>query len=150
MTVEFEHSVLIDRPVADVYAFVSDVGNAPRWMPWADEARVLEGPDPSGVAEGQRRLLVQTDFGIRSETVVEATDVQPGERYAFETVEGPVDFRGTYRFEPVGDGTRLTRSYRVELSGFARLLEPVVARRMERRWRADLERIREIMETDGA
>lgn len=146
MTIEYEHSVVIERPVEVVYDFVSDVSNALQWMPWADEMRVLEGPNPSGIAEGQRRLLKQTDFGMQSETVIEATDVVPGDRYAFRTVEGPVDFQGSYRFESVEGGTRLTRSYRVELGGLARLVEPVVARRMKRRWAADLERIREILE----
>lgn len=149
MTIDYEHSVEIDRPVEVVYDFVSDVSNAPRWMPWADETRVLEGPNPSGIAEGQRRLLKQTDFGMQSETVIEATDVVPGVRYAFRTVEGPVDFRGSYRFESVQGATRLTRSYRVELGGLARLAEPVVARRMKRRWAADLDRIRAILEAEA-
>lgn len=148
MTIRFEHSVHIERPVETVYTFVSDVSNAPMWMPWADETSVIEGPEPSGVAEGQRRRIKQTDFGVQSETVLEATEVEPGQHYTFESIEGPVDFRGTYRFEPVEDGTRLTRTYRVELSGVARLVEPILTRRMKRRWRADLNRIKGILEAN--
>lgn len=146
MTIQFDHAVVIDRPVESVYAFVSDVANAPRWMPWADETRVVDGPAPEGVAADQRRLIKQTDFGIQSETVLEATDVEPGRAYTFEAVEGPVAFRSTYRFEPVEAGTRFARTYRVELPGLARLLEPVMARRMKRRWTADLERLKAVLE----
>lgn len=148
MTIDFEHSVVIERSVETVYTFVSDVANAPSWMPWADETIVIDGSEPSGVAEGQRRRIRQTDFGLRSETVLEATEVDPGRRYTFESVEGSVDFRSTYRFEPVEAGTRLTRTYRVEPSGVARLVEPIMARRMRRRWRADLDRLKELLE-DG-
>ncbi len=150
MTIRYDHDVLIERPVEKVYSFVSDVANAPRWMPWADETVVIDGPEPAGVAEGQRRLITQTDFGIQTETVLEATRVEPGRRYTFESIEGPTDFQATYRFEPVEGGTRLTRSYLVEMpGGVARILEPVIARRMRRRWQADMNRIKELLETDG-
>ena len=148
MTIQFEHSVVIERPVEVVYAFVSNVANAPRWMPWADETAVIGGPKPSGVAEGQRRLVKQTDFGVQSETILEATAVEPGQYYAFESVEGPVEFRSTYRFDPVEGGTRLTRTYRVELQKLTRIVEPIIARRMKRRWQADLARITEILESE--
>lgn len=146
MTIRYEHAVVVERPVEPVYTFVSDVANAPRWMPWADEIRILDEAEATGVAEGQRRLIKQTDFGIQNETVLEATKVEPGRSYTFETVAGATDFRGTYHFEPVEAGTRLTRTYQVKLSGLARILEPVMARRMKRRWQADLERIKEVLE----
>ena len=146
MAIDYEHSVRIERPVEDVYAYISDVRNAAEWMPWADEVAVVDGGEPSGVAEGQRRLLKQTDFGVQSETVIEATDVDPGRSYRFETVDGSVDFDGSYRFEPVANGTRLTRTYHVELPRVARLVEPIVARRMKRRWDADLQRVKEVLE----
>lgn len=147
MPIQYEHSLKIERPVEEVYAYISDVGNASEWMPWADETAVIDGPEPSGVAEGQRRSITQTDVGVRSETVLEATDVDPGRRYSFETVRGPVDFRGSYRFEPVNEGTRLTRTYHVEMPGLTRVLEPIMARRMKRRWEADLNRVKEILES---
>lgn len=149
MTIEYEHDVTIERPVETVYEFVSDVSNASTWMPWADETAVIDGPEPTGVAEGQRRLIRQTDLGVQSETVLEAVAVEPGRSYTFASVEGPVDFRGSYRFEPVDGGTRLTRTYRVEMEGvLARLLEPLVARRMKRRWQADMDRLKEHLESD--
>lgn len=146
MAILYEHDLVIERPVEEVYSYISDVSNASDWMPWADETAVIDGPEPSGVAEGQRRLIKQTEFRVQSETVLEATDVDPGRSYSFETVEGPVSFQGSYRFEPVDGGTRLTRTYHVELPGLTRLMEPVMAPRMKRRWEADLERVKEILE----
>lgn len=149
MSIQCEHSIEIDRPVETVYTFVSDVSNAPRWMPWADDTRVISGSKPSGVAEGQRRRIKQTDFGVQSETIIEAVEVEPGRHYTFESVEGPGAFRGIYRFEPTRNGTRLTRSYRVVLPGRARIMEPIMARRMKRRWQTDLTRIKETLEADA-
>ena len=149
MAIDYEHSVFIERPVEDVYTYISDVTNAPEWMPWADEVSIIDGGEPWGVSEGQQRLLKQTDFGIQNETIIEATDVEPGRSYRFETVGGPVDFKGSYRFDPVENGTRLTRTYHVELPVLARLMEPIMARRMKRRWEADLQRVREILENQS-
>lgn len=150
MTSRFEHSVDIERRLETVYAFVSDVANAQTWMPWADETSVVNGREPSGVAVGQRRRVNQTDFGIQSETILEATEVEPGRSYTFESVSGPIDFRGTYRFDPLERGTRVTRIYLVEFPGFTRILEPLVIHRMKRRWQADLEYIKEILEDETA
>lgn len=150
MTIHYEHDITIERPIETVYAFISDVANAPKWMPWVDETTVIDGPEPSGVAAGQRRLIKQTDFGKQTTTVLEATEVDPGRSYTFDTVEGSVEFRGTYHFEPVEGGTRLTRSYTVQVPGvIARVLEPIVARRMKRRWQADLGRLKQIVEADN-
>ena len=149
MAMYFEHDVFIERPVEEVYAYVGDVGNAAAWIPWADEVAVIEGPAPSGVAEGQQRSITQTDFGVRSETVLEATDVDPGHSYTFESVDDSVEYRGTYRFEAVGEGTRLTRTYHVELPGSKRVLEPLMARRMKWRWRSDFDRLKHVLENDS-
>jgi uncharacterized membrane protein len=149
MAIHFEHTVIIKRPVKEVYTYVSDVGNAAAWIPWTDEVAVIDGPEPSGVGEGQRRLIKQTDFGVQSETVLEATDVDPGHSYTFESVNSPVEYRGTYRFAEVREGTRLTRTYHVELPGLKRVMEPLIARRMKQRWRADFDRLKHILEHES-
>lgn len=73
-------------------------------MPWANETAVIHGSEPSGIAERQRRLIKQTDFGIQIETVLEATDADPGRSYIFESVEGP---------SIIGESTVLNRSRKV-------------------------------------
>lgn len=149
MTITYEHSVRIERPVEDVYAYVMDVSNAPAWMPWVDEVAIDNDVEPDGIAVGQRRRLKQTDFGIQSETVIEAVAVDPARYVEFKTVRGPVDFSGTYRFEDEGGATTLTRSYRVELDGIRSLLESFVEKRMLARWDADMERLKAVLETDA-
>ncbi len=146
MAIQYTHDVIIQRPVEEVYTYISDVRNAPEWMPWADEIAVIEGSEPTGVAEGQRRLIKQTDFGIQSETVLKATEVTSGQGYTFESISGPVAFRGTYRFESIQEGTRLTRTCHVELPGLKRIMEPLMAHRMKRRWEADLKRVKKRLE----
>ena len=38
-----EHSLDIERPVDEVFAFVTNVENAPRWQAWAEEAKITPG-----------------------------------------------------------------------------------------------------------
>lgn len=148
MTINFEQSVQINRPIQEVYEFVSDVSNDTLWMPWLDSCELAEGPKPSSVAEGQRRRIKQTDFGVQTETLMEATEVEPGRFYRFESVDAPIDLSASYRYESVERGTKLTRIYEAEMTGLInRLLEPLMARRMKRRWAADFDRIKELLET---
>lgn len=136
--IKFKQSIIIDRPMDEVYGSVSQVNNDTLWMPWLDTCELADGPNSSNIEVGQRLRIVQTDFGVRSEMLVEATEVEPGQYYKFETVTGPIDLDVTYRYEPVDGSTRLTREYQARSSGFFnKLLEPLMARRMKKRWRGD-------------
>lgn len=147
--IKFKQSIVIDRPVDEVYEFVSEVTNDTLWMPWLDKCELADGPNSATVEIGQQRKIVQTDFGVQSEMLVEATEVEPGQSYTFETVEGPIDLDVTYRYEPTNGSTRLTRVYEAKSSGFInKLLEPLMARRMKKRWEADFPRLKAQLEKE--
>src|SRR5437763_347452 len=72
---------------------------------------------------------------------------EPGERFVMSTAAGPFPMETTYTWEDAPEGTVMTLRNRGEPAGFAKVGAPVMARAMERANRADLRRLKEIIES---
>src|SRR6185503_2743381 len=99
-----EETIVIDRPLGEVFAFVTDQRNTPQWQAGLLEVqRLTDGP--SGV--GTRHALVRSFLGRRMEATNEYTAFEADRLVTFKTISGP-PLEASYFFEPAGDGTRLT------------------------------------------
>ncbi len=141
-----EHQVTINRPAADVFAFVADGLNGPKWRSGVTDITLVSGSGVGAVykqgAKGPGGRRVDADYRI--------TAFEPNRRLAFEVIAGPVRPMGEYRFEVVDGATRLTFSLRAELSGFKKLLmSGAVQKTMDAEVGAT-ERLKEILEGTGA
>ncbi len=106
------HAILIiaiDRPLADVFAFVADGETAPLWQAAVLDARRASA-DPPGM--GATYHDQRTNPEQREKTVVEATReitvYEPNRTVTFATRVGPVEVVDTYTFRAVGAGTRVS------------------------------------------
>ena len=139
-----EESVEIDRPVEEVFTYVSDVANYPQWM-----AHVLEVRKqcPGRPEQGAGFVVAIKSVGRRFETPYERTSYEAGRRYTDRAVGGPIpDQRWHSAFEEVPAGTRFTRAVDVESRGVLRLLEPLQKRAAGRQLKKDLQTLKEIVE----
>ena len=106
-------TVHIDATPEEVWDLVSDVTKIGRYSPETFEAEWLDGA--TGPAVGARfkaQNKVPNRPAWHNKPVV--TVVDPGREFAFERTEpfgGTVEWR--YRFEPDGDGTLVSESYKV-------------------------------------
>ena len=122
--ITFETEVRIGRPIEDVFAYVSNPGNFPRWNSAVYAVRatelgskyVMERRLPSGPAVNELRIVAI---------------VRPRE-FAIRTTSGPTPFTYVYRFSADNGETIVRLNAEVELEGVASLL-PQVARRAVRR-----------------
>jgi uncharacterized membrane protein len=112
------NSVLIERPIEEVFEFVANFENEPRWKP--DVVRTVERLSGSPMELGARYREISAPPGEQRETIFEVTESKLGERIAFQSSGGS---RGAYTFERVGDATRVT--FAVDLP--ARALVGVIA-----------------------
>ncbi len=130
--IRIEHSTVIRRPVEDVFAVVSDVEGWPRWNKTAREARQTS-PGPVGL--GTTFTLAGTLLGRAVEASHEVTAYEPQRVFAARTLSGPFLATGTYTFEPIAEGTRLTVVVEGEPAGVARLggamVTPVIRKQVE-------------------
>jgi hypothetical protein len=139
---EASNTVLIARPPADVFAFLADGTNGPRWR-----SGVLDVALQSGEGKGAIYTQgVKGPFGRRIAADYQLTAYEPTSWLAFRAIAGPVRPEGSYELEPAGGSTRVTFSLHCSPTGFARLMAPMVARTM-RSEVAQLERLRQVLET---
>jgi len=113
-----QHSVLIRRPVGEVFAFVADGENAMRWRPG-----VLDVSRQSGEGLGAvYRQGVKGPGGRRIAADYEVTAFEPDRRIAFHAIAGPVRPSGEYRFAGDPGGTTVSLALDATLTGWKRLL----------------------------
>lgn len=113
-----ERTIRIARPVEDVFDFVSDGLNGPRWRSGVLDVALQSGSGAGAVY----RQGVRGPGGRRIAADYAVTAFEPARLLAFRAIAGPVRPEGSYTFAADGEGTLLTFSLHVDLSGWKRLL----------------------------
>ena len=131
---------ILMRPADDGFAYVSDVSNDTHWRASVDEsgwhsaepiAPGVIGYSRAGSQEIEWKVLVYV----------------PGERIEWELLNGPFQGRGGYLLVPFEGGTQFTLLADVEPTGLYRLLGPLFTRMGRKQNQADVEKLREILES---
>jgi uncharacterized protein YndB with AHSA1/START domain len=103
---EAEHSVTVERPVEEVFAFLADAENDPRWR-----SGVLDIERVAGDGVGARyRQGVKGPMGRRVSGDFEITEYAPPRAIGFRATAGPVRPEGRYELEPAAGGTQVRAS----------------------------------------
>jgi uncharacterized protein YndB with AHSA1/START domain len=125
-----EQTVTIDRPIADVFDFLADGTNNPRWR-----SGVLE-ISRSSAAEGQGatyRQVLQGPGGRHIDGDYRVTTFTPPHRLDFEVIAGPARPTGSYQLSEDGVGsTTLRFTLDLQPRGVMRLMSPVITKQMRR------------------
>ena len=117
------HSLIIERPCAEVFAFVTDLRNETRWQPEILEVRV-DGP----LAVDQTFHETRVSFGLRFDWRFRITDFAPPHRIEIETISGRAPYRGARVFEDLGPRTRVSEIGELELPWPLRAFDPWLER----------------------
>jgi uncharacterized membrane protein len=144
MGVDVRSEAVMDRGRAEVSAYAGDPDNAPAWYVNIES---VAWKTPRPVAAGSRLAFVARFLGRRLAYTYEVTEYAPGSRLVMRTAEGPVPMETTYTWEDAGEGrTRMTLRNRGEPSGFSSLVAPIMEVAMRRANRADLARLKALLE----
>jgi uncharacterized membrane protein len=143
---EARHQVTIRRPAGEVFAFIADGLNGPKWRPG-----ILDIAHVSGTGVGATYTQgVKGPGGRRVAADYRITEYEPGRRLAFEAIAGPVRPTGIYELEGTPDGTRLTFALAADLAGIKKLLMGGAVQRSMDAEVAAVERLKEILEDPTA
>jgi uncharacterized protein YndB with AHSA1/START domain len=139
-------SIVIQRPVAEVFAFVTDARNNPRWQAQSGLRQTIQEPE-SPVGVGTRITEVWHFMGRDASSLSEVTAYVPNQRYVRTQVSssGPIAW-GELRVEPVAGGTRLTSSATLRASGLMVVLLPLMARMLHRAHGASQRTLKRLLE----
>jgi uncharacterized protein YndB with AHSA1/START domain len=140
--IDFTLETHIDRSPSEVFDFVSDPAQLPKWQT-NTVSSVPEGDGPLGLGTRLREVH-RGPGGKQLESLVEVSEFEPGHVFALHVVEGtPVHLRIT--LEPAERGTRLSFRAYGRLTGAMRVLQPVLGRVLKRQFAAQLETLRLVL-----
>jgi carbon monoxide dehydrogenase subunit G len=143
---EFSLSISVDRPVAEVFAFLEDMRNHPQEE--RSQVILVERLTPEPVDVGtQFREIVQTLPFLRVEMISEVTQHDRNERVEIAWHGGGMKGVLTYRFESENGVTGLSLHETVTVMGLMRLAEPVIRRTFERMLVNRLHGIKRVLES---
>lgn len=139
--VKFEISTHINRPLAEVFKYMSDPTKLPEWNAVVEEATPSETPVRLGTKIQTRARFLGRK--IESPTVV--TEYDLNKRYTTRS-EKPFALTITTAFEAEGSGTKVLAVFDGEPGGFFKVGEPILARIAKKQFEAQLETAKELLE----
>ena len=139
----FENTVIIRRPVEEVFAFLADFENVPQWN-YAIVETTKTSPGPVGVGTTYRQTR---SVPTRSEEGFEVTAFEPPRRLEIHGQIGPFRARISYLLEPTGSETRLRNAVDLGSSGPLTLVAPLVTSRVKHAVAANLDTLEQLLST---
>lgn len=139
----FSLNIFIDHPQQELFDFLSDPTNDPKWRESSESA---EWASEGEVGVGSKLKSVDKFLGRKLESMAEITAWDPPTKYGQKTLSGPVPFEFTITLEPEGNGTQLKMDGQAEFGGFFKLAEGLVGKQMEKQLDADFNGLKKLME----
>ena len=141
--VRFELSVDIDRPLHEVWEYLTDPERVPEWQSSAQSShQVSDGPMRVGTRlRDERRFM-----GRRATSDVEVSEYEPECLFTLHGLSGPVRFTVRHRLSENGSGTRLDVEAEADPGGIGRFMRPVIERAAGHELRGDFNRLKERLE----
>jgi uncharacterized protein YndB with AHSA1/START domain len=127
MAGRFEATILIDRPIEEVFAFLADGENDPKFSPRVLEiAKTTDGPPGVGTVYAS----TVKDAGMKTKREFRLTEFVPPDRIRWAEVSKNLVTapEGGYDLERKGSGTRLTVYNVLEGHGPGKLIAPLALR----------------------
>ena len=137
-----EAAVTIDRPLGEVYDFLADATNDPKWCPPVKDCRKVGAGDDAdstryeaAVKPGPRALTSAFEVSTRARP----------DRITWHGRNEAGRFEGQYSLAPVAGGTRVTMVSDLELQGAMKLLTPIVLLMSRANARQQFERLERLL-----
>jgi hypothetical protein len=138
-------SAEIQRPAPDVFAYVSDFENNPRWQAGMRSCRWTSTP-PHGL--GATYDQVARFLGKDIVSSFEVIEFEPGRRVKITSTAGPFPITETRTVEPTAaDRCRIDALVEGDARGFFRVAGPVMRIMVHRSVRGDYRRLKRQLET---
>jgi carbon monoxide dehydrogenase subunit G len=143
--VRFELAIEIARPPDEVFTYLTDVSNLPEWQRSAESADA-DGPIRKGSRIRERRSFL----GRTMTTELEVVAYDPPHRFDVTALGGPLRFTIQHTLADAARGTRLEVVGEAQITGLLRVAGAGAAKLAEHEFRGDFERLKEILEGEGA
>lgn len=142
--IEVSTSIEIDRPAPDVFAFVADFPNNPKWQRGQESCEwTSEPPLRVGSTYEQRARFL----GKEMRNSFEVIELEPDRHVTFTSTAGTFPLTVTRTVEPLGTTrSRCTENVRGDPKGFFRIAEPLLRQMVKRSIKRDFPRLKALLE----
>jgi carbon monoxide dehydrogenase subunit G len=139
----FTYTERIDRAPEEIFAFMTDFANAPRWRSLVRRIDLV-GTEP--LRQGSEIVVTIDVMGRQRQAISEVWSYDPPRRLGFRNTEKNVTGEFEYVLAPDGPGTRVTMTCDVRPRGLLWLLLPWLLRGNRARYRDQLARLKSEIE----
>jgi uncharacterized membrane protein len=145
MAIHIETELEIERPAGEVFEYLANGENLPRWMEeFAEVEKVSDGPVGKGTT-----YRYKMKRGAAS--TFEWSEFEQGRKVAWEGPPvgagmGKLEPRGSFEVEPWSGGAHVRGTLRPQARGFLKLLSPLMARSIRMGSARDFMRLKLILE----
>ena len=136
--------VEIDRPVEQVFDYLSDLRNMTDWAQGIVEAEQLT---PQGVGPGTVYQIVGLLAGRRVASEIKIMQYEPRQMYTSVSGIGPVVFDDRWEFTSKGESTQVRQVSDIYARGLLAPLGVLAAKLLGKRIANDLRRAKHLLET---
>lgn len=141
--ITFDLSTLVDRPMPDVFAFISNPLNLPKWQSMVAS---IEQVTPGAVGVGSKYKVAAEMMGRKLDGQMEITTFAPPDKFGFTNQAGPMQVTVTVTLKPVGTGAKITLHAEGNPGGLFKLAEGALAGQVKSQMEANLARLKAVLE----
>ena len=106
--IEFKNTIIIKRPLKEVFAFISDFENMSKWnQSVVDVYKLTNGPVGVGATYHRTRKIDQQQFRV--------VDFEPDQVVAIETLPPGRKLNIRFQFKPMDIGTQMIDEWQLEI-----------------------------------
>jgi carbon monoxide dehydrogenase subunit G len=139
----FEKSIFNNRPPQEVWDFISNPANLPKWGEGTESAEwASEGPH--GV--GSTIQEVGKMLGRKIEGTTEITAWKPPNEFGRKADNGPIPWEWTLKLEPKENGTHLIGRGQAEVGGLLKFVEGLIIKQFEKQTETGFEALKQVLE----
>jgi hypothetical protein len=135
---------MINRPVKEVFDFMTNPDNNARWQNGTVSAKLVS-VGPLGV--GSIFHSVGKILGRELTMDAEVTQWDPPNVWGIKSKNGPIKFEGVNKFESKDGGTLITQSFQGEAGGFLKLAEGLAVKQMQKQIEGDGQTLKRLLES---
>jgi uncharacterized membrane protein len=145
--INLELSIVINRPLEQVFAYMSDSTHERLWSSGVVDIRQTpEGQMNKGTVITEARNFMGRTIESRSEIV----EYEPNRKFVRKGIDGPFPVEGSLSFAAVPQGTKIDWNMIMQPGGFFKLAEPVLLSTLKKDLNANLNKLKELLESSGS
>jgi uncharacterized protein YndB with AHSA1/START domain len=140
---KIEASVMIDRPVEDVWKFMTNLSNLPKWDSGVLEAKQTS-PEPLGVGSTFLTRHKWMTYSFR------CSEYEPNHRFSFEFSQGPMKgAKASVNLEAIEEKTSAMFTIDPKIGGVLKLLGPYLNRSLRGHNQESAASVKRILESEA-